>query len=170
MPKCHDVGNPDQFVEKMSFLNFQTNKSITQARTEGKEDVGSSRSWALNCCMIRSYCVSVTSPPSSCPSSTGPPRTRNLLRLFEPRAHSYPPRDSLPSAHPTFSNTWSQSKFWRFLFHKRDLFLWGQNLVLNFFLGFWPMKSRSRDNTKKHSFKGHFDGLVHIRNHKSIIC
>jgi len=39
--KYHDVGKPDEFVEKLSFLSFRKNKSMTQARTEGKEDVGS---------------------------------------------------------------------------------------------------------------------------------
>jgi len=153
-----------------AFLNFRKNKSITQARTEGKEDVGSLRSWAMNCCMIRSYWVSVTSPASSCPSSTGPPRTRNLLRLFEPRAHSYPPRGSLPSAHPTFSKTWSRSRFWKLLFHKETYSCSAETSFLIFFLDFWPIKSRKRDNRKKQYFLDYFDGLVHIRNQKSIIC
>ena len=35
------VKKTDQLVKKMSFLNFQKNKSMTQARKEGKEAVGS---------------------------------------------------------------------------------------------------------------------------------
>ena len=41
--------------------------------------------------MINSYCVSVTSPPPSHSSSTGPLRTPILIRLFEPSSSSSSP-------------------------------------------------------------------------------
>jgi len=43
------------------------------------------------------------------------------------------------------SNTWSQSKFWRFLFRKRDFFLYCKNMVFDCFFGFWTYeKSETR--------------------------
>ena len=73
---------------------------MTQARKEGKEAVGSLRSWAINCCIIRSYYVSVTSHPSSRSPSTGPPRTPILLRYFEPSSSSWHPNFSSPPTPP----------------------------------------------------------------------
>jgi len=56
----------------MSFSNFWKNERMTQARKDDQEAVVSWWSWAINCCMIRSYCVSVTVAP---PPSSIPPRT-----------------------------------------------------------------------------------------------
>ena len=78
------------------------------------------------------------------------------------RAHrlSAPP-DSLPRAHPTFSQYVEQSEFWKSLFRSRDLFLYCKNLVLIFF-GVSTLKSRIKDIRKKNYFPSHFDGLYQL--------
>jgi len=73
---------------------FRSIKGMTQsqARKEGKEAqaVGSLQSRAIDCCMIRSFCVSVAFSPSSRPPSTA---TSNILFREDLLSHEYaPPR------------------------------------------------------------------------------